>query len=153
MDVFGMYSVECSEGRWEHDRMEQARVCFFQSNPRLYDIDAALTALDRIWWRVPQYTGEVHVGDVAVLWRSGKDAGIVGLGRVAADPQLRPMEPAEKSFVLAEEEGADNVTRVLLRVQAVPFVPKERVRAIAEFQQHQLLVAPRGTVFPVEKDD
>lgn len=148
-----MYSVECSESRWEHDRMEQARVWFFQSNPKLYDIDAALTALDRIWWRVPQYTGEVHVGDVAVLWRSGKDAGIVGLGRVVADPQLRPMEPAEKSFVLAEEESADNATRVLLRVQAVPFVSKERVRAVAEFQQHQLLVAPRGTVFPVEKDD
>ncbi|GAB3864424.1 hypothetical protein GCM10029963_74810 [Micromonospora andamanensis] len=133
--------------------MEQVRVWFFQSNPRLYDIDAALAALDRIWWRVPQYTGEVHVGDVAVLWRSGKDAGIVGLGRVVADPRLRPMDPAEKSFVLAQEEGADNVTRALLRVQAVPFVAKERVRAIAGFQQHPLLVAPRGTVFPVEKDD
>ncbi|MGN9889830.1 EVE domain-containing protein [Micromonospora sp. L31] len=132
--------------------MEQARVWFFQSNPKLYDIDAALAALDRIWWRVPQYTNEIRVGDVVVLWRSGKDAGIVGLGRVVADPRLRPMEPAEKSFVLAQEEAADNVTRALVRVQAVPFVSKERVRAVAELEQHQLLVAPMGTVFPVAKD-
>lgn len=41
------------------------------------------------------------------------------------------MDPTEKSFVLAEGEATDNVTRVLVRVKAVPFVPKERVRAIA----------------------
>ena len=53
-----------------------------QANPKQYDIDAALGALDRIWWRVPQYTNEIRTGDVAVLWRSGKKAGIIGLGRV-----------------------------------------------------------------------
>lgn len=132
--------------------MEQARVWFFQSNPKLYDLDRALTALDRIWWRVPQYTGEVHSGDVVVLWRSGKDAGIVGLGRVVAEPQLRPMDPGEKTFVLAPEEGADNVTRALVRVMAVAFLPKSRVQAIAALQDHQVVVAPRGTVFPVSSD-
>ncbi|HEY0696880.1 MAG TPA: EVE domain-containing protein [Micromonospora sp.] len=129
--------------------MEQARVWFFQSNPKLYDIEAALAALDRIWWRVPQYTAEIHTGDVVALWRSGRDAGVVGLGRVVAEPQVRPMDPAEMPFVREPEEVADNVTRALVRVMAVPFVPKERVRAIAELQQHQVVIAPMGTVFPV----
>jgi predicted RNA-binding protein with PUA-like domain len=133
--------------------VEQARVWFFQSNPKLYDIDAALASRDRIWWRVPQYTGEIHTGDVVALWRSGKDAGIVGIGRVIAEPQLRPMDPAEEPFVLAPEEAADNVTRTLVRVKGVPFIPKERVQAIAQLQHHQMVVAPMGTVFPVSRDE
>ena len=75
----------------------ETRVWFFQSNPSHYDIDTALSVLDRIWWRVPQYTNEIHTGDVAVLWRSGKKAGIVGIGRVIADPQQHPADAAEKS--------------------------------------------------------
>lgn len=127
----------------------QTRAWFFQSNPAHYDIDAALSVLDRIWWRVPQYTNEIHTGDVAVLWRSGKKAGIVGIGRVIADPQQHPADAAEKSYVLTEEEGAEDTTRALIRVQAVPFIAKDQVRAITEFRQHQIVVAPMGTVFPI----
>jgi hypothetical protein len=125
------------------------RVWFLQSNPDHYDIDAALGTLDRIWWRVPQYTNEIHVGDVAVLWRSGKKAGIVGLGRVIADPQQHPIDTAEKPFVRAEGEGAQDVTRALIRVQAVPLIAKQQLQTMAEFQQHQIVVAPMGTVFPI----
>ena len=50
--------------------MEQNRVWFFQSNPKQYDIDAALAKLDQIWWRVPQHTGDIRTGDVVMLWRS-----------------------------------------------------------------------------------
>jgi len=127
----------------------ETRAWFFQSNPLHYDIDAALRAIDRIWWRVPQYTDAIHAGDVAVLWRSGKKAGIVGSGRVIADPQQHPADAAEKPFVLADEEGAEDTTRALVRVQAVSFISKEQVRAIPEFRQHQIVVAPMGTVFPI----
>jgi hypothetical protein len=127
----------------------ETRVWFFQANPTHYDIDAALGTLGRIWWRVPQYTNEIRVGDVAVLWRSGKKAGIVGLGRVVADPQLHSIDAAEKLFALIDEESAEDVTRALIRVQAVPFIAKEQVRAMADFRQHQIVVAPMGTVFPI----
>ena len=127
----------------------ETRVWFFQANPAYYDIDAALGALDRIWWRVPQYTNEIHVGDVVVLWRSGKEAGIVGLGRIIADPRQHAIDPAEKPFVLTQDEGAEDVTRALIRVQPVPFISKEQVRAATELRQHQIVVAPMGTVFPV----
>jgi predicted RNA-binding protein with PUA-like domain len=105
--------------------------------------------MDRIWWRVPQYTSEINVGDSALLWRSGTKAGIVGLGRVVAEPQLRAMDAAETPFVLTDQEGAVDTTRTLIRVQAVPFIAKEQVRAITEFRQHQIVVAPMGTVFPI----
>jgi EVE domain/Restriction endonuclease len=131
----------------------ETRAWFFQANPTHYDIDAALGTLDRIWWRVPQYTNEIRAGDVAVLWRSGKKAGIVGLGRVIADPQLHRMEAGEKPFALSGEEGAEDVTRALIRVRAAPFIAKEQVRTILAFQQHQIVVAPMGTVFPISSTE
>ena len=126
-----------------------SRVWFLQSNPKQYDIDAALKTLDRIWWRVPQYTNEIHSGDVAVLWRSGKEAGIVGIGRIVSEPQQHQPHATEEPFVLVDEEGAGDATRALIRVQTVPFIAKEQLRAITEFKQHQIVVAPMGTVFPV----
>ncbi len=131
----------------------ETQVWFLQANPKYYDIDAALSALDRIWWRVPQYTNEIHVGDVIVLWRSGKNAGIVGLGRVVAEPQWRAIDETEEPFVLSDEEGADDATRALIRVQAIPFIAKETVQGIAEFQKHQIVVAPMGTVFPISSTE
>jgi hypothetical protein len=125
------------------------RVWFLQANPKQYDIDSALGFLDRIWWRVPQYTSEIHVGDVVVLWRSGAEAGIVGVGRVVAEPRLQAMEPAEKQFVLSEEESSDDATRALLHLRSTPFVGKDQVRAIPQFHEHQMVRAPMGTVFAV----
>ena len=61
---------------------------------------------------------------------------------------LRKTHP-EKSFVLTDEEGVEDTTRALIRVQAVPFIAKDQVRAITEFRQHQIVVAPMGTVFPI----
>ena len=127
----------------------ETRAWFFQTNPKHYDIDAALGRLDRIWWRVPQYTNDIHIGDSVALWRSGKNPGVVGLGRVVADPQWHSMDEAEKTFVLSEEEGAEDATRALIRIQATPLVTKEKIRAIPEFNQHQIVVAPMGTVFPI----
>lgn len=130
-----------------------SRAWFLQANPKHYDIDSALATLDRIWWRVPQYTAEIQFGDVVVLWRSGKEAAIVGLGRVVAEPQLRLMDPAEKRFALSEDEEADDVTRALIHLRRVPAVAKERVRALPELHEHQIVRAPMGTVFAISDEE
>jgi hypothetical protein len=135
---------------WEHDLRGRTSVVL-AANPAQYDIDAALIALDRIWWRVPQHTSEIHVGDVAILWRSGRQAGVVGLGRVCSDPALHQGDPAERSFVLAEEEAAADATRALVRARSVPFVSKDQVRALPDLERHQIVLAPMGTVFAVSE--
>lgn len=56
-----------------------SRTWILQSNPKLYDIDAAVRTLEIIYWRIPQYTGEVHASDRALIWRSGKEAGFVSI--------------------------------------------------------------------------
>ena len=88
-----------------------------------------------------------------MLWRSGSKAGIVGLGRVVAEPQLRTMDSVEMPFVLTDQEGSDDTPRALIRVQAAPFIAKEQVRAIIKLRQHQIVVTPMGTVFPISSTE
>lgn len=144
--------VERPAKPWDGVLVGQARAWFFQANPKLYDIDAALGVLDRLWWRVPQYTSEIHVGDVVVIWRSGVNAGIVGVGRVVGEPQLRDADVTEQPFYLTPDV-AGQVTRARLQVRSVPFIAKEQVRAIPQLRQHQILVAPMGTVFPLSENE
>jgi hypothetical protein len=126
-----------------------SRAWFLQANPKLYDIDGALLALGEIWWRVPQYTTEVKANDVAVMWRSGPGAGIVGVGRIATDPQMHPTDPAEMPFFRTTDYDADGVTQVLVRVRPVELIGKDELRSMKGFEQHQIVVAPMGTVFPI----
>jgi hypothetical protein len=126
-----------------------SRTWILQANPAHYDIDGALGVLDQIWWRTPRYTSEIQVGDAAVVWRSGPDAGIVGIARVIAAPQVQSMDPAEATFVRSDEEEPAEATRALVRLRPVPFVAKDQVKAIPQLSEHQIIVGPMGTVFPL----
>ncbi len=144
-----------------------SRAWIFQANPQQYNIDRALETLDRIWWRVPQHTHEIHIGDVAVLWRSGRAAGIIGVGRIASEPQHRKTEDLEREFghspsrirsssqtshlenkQLASDEGEDS-TRALVLVRQTRFLPKDQLKNMPAFREHQIIRAPLGTVFPL----
>lgn len=126
-----------------------AKAWILQSNPDRHDIDAALQALEEIHWRVPQHTAEISPGDSVVIWRAGPDAGIVGIGTVAGHPRAAPIPPAEHRFQLAEQEGGV-ATRVPVRVRPCDFVPRSDVASLPEMQSHQILTAPRVTVYPLE---
>jgi predicted RNA-binding protein with PUA-like domain len=128
-----------------------SRCWFLQANPKLYDIDAALASMRHIWWQVRQYTSEVHVGDVVVIWRSGPGAGVVGVGRVVAEPQLRAVrDESERQFVHDLDETPSTQAKIAVRVS--PFVPKAEVAALAALAEHPIIRAPMGTVFPIDND-
>lgn len=121
----------------------------FQANPKAYDIDAALGELTEIWWRAPQYTAELRPGEPAAIWRSGKEAAVVAVGRLASEPQHVRMSPNERRFIRGESEDHDDATRVLIRVRRCDAVPKDAVAALPQFADHAIIRAPMGTVFAV----
>ena len=128
-----------------------SRAWFFQANPKLYDIDGALARLDHIWWRVPQHTSQLRVGDVVLIWRSGTDAGVVGVGRVMTEPQVRSApDPSEVPFVLRDVK--EPATEVRVRVQPTDLIKKETVRALPALENHPIVVGPMGTVFPIDDE-
>jgi hypothetical protein len=121
----------------------------FQGNPERYDLEGALQQLDSIRWRVPQRTGEILPGDVAVLWRSGPEAGIVGVGRVVEAPREAVMAAEERQF--DRGDGDELTTRATLRVRPSEFVSKAEVAALPAMATHQIVTAPMGTVFPLDE--
>jgi hypothetical protein len=126
-----------------------ATAWIFQANPERYNIDAAVQALDEIRWRVPQHTAEISPGDAVAIWRAGSDAGIVAVGAVTGHPRAEPSPSVEDPFQLIEGEG-DVVTRVPVRIRACDFIPRAGVAALPEMEGHQILTAPRVTVYPLQ---
>lgn len=123
----------------------------FQANPQAYDIDSALAELSEIWWRAPQYTAELRPGDVVAIWKSGKQSGVVGVGRIASEPSVVPMTVDERRFITKESEDDNHSTRVLIRLARCEFVPKDVVARLPEMSEHQIIRAPMGTVFMVNE--
>jgi MoxR-like ATPase/predicted RNA-binding protein with PUA-like domain len=91
----------------------------FQANPDKYDIDRALRELPAIEWTVRQYTNRVHAGDRVYLWRSGSEAGVVGVGRIEDEPTDRLPDPAEDSYYLKREEFTNAEPRVRIDIERV----------------------------------
>jgi hypothetical protein len=119
-----------------------------QANPKLYDIDGSLRQLTDIVWRTPQYTGSIEPGDGAVLWRSGTDAGIVGIGRITGYPAQRTTPESERPFIIGLEDDTPT-TQVPVSTRPCSFVAKDRLAELAGWKDHQILTAPMGTVFPI----
>jgi hypothetical protein len=121
----------------------------FQSNPERYDINAALASLKIIHWRVPQYTSNVHRGDLVIIWRSNPDAGIVGVGTVLDEPHAAAALIEETPFAKKSEEIGQVTTRVALRVAGITPIPKGLVAQLPGMSDHPIITAPMQTVYPI----
>lgn len=123
----------------------------FQSNPERYDIEAALDALDVIHWRAPQYTHRIRPGDDVLVWRAGDEAGVVAVGKVLRSPKKETVPPDEARFYRENSERwlEEPATRVPVRVERVPLLPKHEFARVDDLDDHQIVVAPRQTIFPL----
>lgn len=99
-----------------------ARTWIFQSNPKLYDIDAALNERRVIYWRVPQFFEQLQAGDRVLIWRSGKQAGIVGSAVSLSDPRHYDLSADDDPH--GKSAFPPNEWRVPLRVWPEQDVPK-----------------------------
>ncbi len=122
-----------------------------QANPSRFNVDDALRELKHLHWRVPQHTSQIQVGDPVVMWRSGQEAGVIGVGVVESPPSEIADTPEEARFNLGDEEGS-LTTRVRVAVRPAPFISKAEIEQIAILSGHQIVTAPMGTVFPLSQE-
>lgn len=94
------------------------RAWIFQANPEIYDIDGALRALPELTWVTRQSAHDIHVGDRVYLWRSGAEAGVVAVGRVATEPAELPGD-VDDPFVRAADNLSATEERVVVSVEHV----------------------------------
>lgn len=128
-----------------------AETWILQSNPKLYDIDASLQTRTVIYWRVPQFFEQLKTGDRALIWRSGKQAGIVGWGVLLSDPQHYDLSGDDDPFIKSGFPRDDADWYVPVRVWPGREVPKTEV-AVA-IPENRIVIAPMGTVFRLDTDD
>jgi EVE domain len=57
----------------------------FQLNPKRFDIKASDENERPLGFEVARYRDQLHAGDGAAIWRSGPDAGIIGIATLAAN--------------------------------------------------------------------
>jgi hypothetical protein len=134
-----------------YDPVVVARTWILQASPKRYDIDAALQARPVIYWRVPQFFGQMKAGDRVLLWRSGKEAGIVGSGVLLSEPAHYDLSGDDDSFVRDALPRDTSEWYVPVRVWPESRLPKtDFADAIP---QHNIVTAPRFTVYKLDADD
>ena len=90
----------------------------FQSNPKYYDLPAAVGELSEIPWSVKQNADQIHVGDTVYLWESGSKAGIVAVSHVVTEPAMLSGED-DRAFHRDKQRFASDELRVRVRIDNV----------------------------------
>jgi predicted RNA-binding protein with PUA-like domain len=125
-----------------------------QGNPQRWRIDDFFRehpADELTTWSVTRYLNQVHEGDDLALWRAGRDAGVVALGRVTGPPYEAPGDADEYWQDLEKAERARwwlpiRLTEAFLDAP----VTREELRHDPRFAQAAVLRLPAaGSPFPL----
>ena len=101
------------------DIKNQGGVWIFQANPERYDILNSLAdpELTLQGWTVnPQFKYKIHNGDIALIWMSGKDAGIYAVADIVSDPKMMKDSPEDDKYWIKEEERGLEKLRVSIEI-------------------------------------
>lgn len=152
------YGRDQTPGSPPGDDDQGISVWVFQGNPHRYDILNALSDKEignTIHWLVNQNKNRIHKGHMALLWMSGKEAGIYALARIECEPHPMRERNAEKKYWLEAGEN-DVATRVRLailkRLVNKPVLKKEILK-LPELSRLSILRQFQGTNFPVRDSE
>jgi hypothetical protein len=135
----------------------------FQGNPEMYAIDDYVARYpELIYWRTPRYATEIQTGDRAFLWRSGTDAGAIGIGTVVEAPtpgtRVKHLEALGAELWRATVPDPDEV-RTGIHLEEVRLTAEEGMLARDGVKTDDVLATsliirmPTGTVFPLTPDE
>ncbi len=136
----------------------EPQVWIFQANPKFYRIIEALQSLDRMQFLTNRYKDRIHVGDVVLLWMSGKYAGVYAQARVIEGVEERVSEAADSAFWAAPKTktGATPKPSVVLQIErrflGNPLL-KATIAATEGLEKLMILRQPNGTNFRVDPEE
>ena len=132
------------------------RVWLFQANPKYYRILEALQTLDSLAFLTNRYKDLIGVGDIVLLWMSGKHAGIYAQARVVEGVEPRKSNGPDASFWADTSEKNKIRPRVILAIErrflGNPLL-KTRIAGETGLQGLLILRQPNGTNFRVTKEE
>ena len=134
----------------------------FQGNPSRYDIDDYVSRYRYLYWTANRSRASMRLGDPVVLWRAGRDAGAIAVGRVTELPCPKadvrypeclgddlwrdsPDSPTDfKVGIEIDESRLDREDGLISRDQ---FLESPTLAA------SQIIRSPTGTVFRLTEDE
>ena len=132
------------------------QVWIFQANPKFYRILEALQSLDRIQFFTTRYKDRMQVGDIALLWMSGKHAGIYAQAHIAEGVAERETEGDDLAFWADPSAAATAKPRVVLAIErrflGNPLL-KTTLAATEGLSDLMILRQPNGTNFRVDAEE
>ena len=126
----------------------------FQTNPKRYNILSALrdTKLDEKYWLVNRYKKEIGKGDIALIWMSGKEAGIYAVSEITSDPLIIYANSADEKYWVNEEDKGKKQLRVKIKIKnkflGNPIFRRD-LKNIEGLKDLSILKFSQGTNFPV----
>lgn len=131
----------------------------FQGNPKYYDMDTYLATHPYIYWRCPNYKDKIQIGDKAILWRAGKDAGMIAIGEIVEAPapasSIKFPELLGQRFWTSDEMDVNEI-KVGIAISEVRLTcgehstTREHFKSDSVVSKHRIITNPTGTVFQVE---
>jgi predicted RNA-binding protein with PUA-like domain len=136
----------------------KSRVWIFQANPQRYDILNAMSdeELNEDVWLVNQHKNEIRVGDVGIIWMSGKDGGIYAIVDTISNPEYMLDSSASTKYWLSEADQNQKRIRVKYRYKIKLVnnpIFKEELKNIPELKNMTIFKQPQGTNFPVSNEE
>ena len=86
----------------------------FQGNPDDYDVVGALTNTSITSWKVAAHKDKIKIGDKIILWLTGGESGVYGLGEVTSDVDKIVENEEELSFYKTQHNP--NEDRVQIKI-------------------------------------
>lgn len=128
----------------------------FQTRPDKYDILNALYDPELVQqrWQVNQHKKEIKKGDIALIWMSGRDAGVYAVAETVSEQSPRSDLPAEEKYWISETDKKQIKNRVDISIKInlvnMPIL-KNELKNIKELEGLSILNYFQGTNFPVSK--
>lgn len=132
-------------------------VWLFQGVPEKFDVINALSdpTYEIKSWMINQHVSKIRTGDIALIWMSGKQAGIYAVADVISNPEIS--SPESEKYWIDLDLRAKNKYRAKLKIThnlVNKPVLKEQLKNIKELAGLRLLKPPyQGTNFRITKSE
>ncbi len=122
----------------------------FKSNPILFKLDERLQDPEpHTSWTVSRYRNEIQIGDLAFIWRTGPERGIVAVVEIISKPEeMYELDHEQKYWKIAD---TDLIFRVIGNFKyRFPCISHKQLKQIDELKNLSVFHgSQRQIIFPV----
>lgn len=142
----------------ERQNSTKRQVWIFQANPKSYDITHALSdddLFEEVWF-VGRYKNQIRIGDIGLIWISGREAGIYAKVEVKSNPQLVVDCEFSKYWLVSEDKKRE---RLKVKIEFLSkycdenFFPKGLLEENSTLHYMEHLQGAIGPTFRVTDDE